>query len=158
MAEALAEDGVDGLLCETFPHGEEALAAVRAATATGLSTWLALTPGPDGSLLTPADLAAIGVRARDLGAHHVLVNCVAASRALAYVQALVAAGLPAGAYGNAGQPDEATGWRSDPGEPERYAEQAAGWIAAGAEVVGGCCGTGPEHVAAIVFRERARKP
>jgi S-methylmethionine-dependent homocysteine/selenocysteine methylase len=34
-------------------------------------------------------------------------------------------------------------------DPARYAEFAAAWIAAGAAIVGGCCGIGPEHIAAL---------
>ena len=44
------------------------------------------------------------------------------------------------------------GWKPTPGAPERYAGLAWGWIEAGAEVVGGCCGTGPEHIAALARR------
>jgi len=49
--------------------------------------------------------------------------------------------------------DHAMGWLAD-GVPAaaRYAELAAEWVAAGASVVGGCCGTGPAHTAALAAR------
>lgn len=151
LAEVLADAGCDLLLCETFAHPGEALAAVRAARSTGLETWLALTAGPDGTLLTPSELADVGRRARDFGVDRVFVNCTAASRTLPYVEALVAAlpGLPVGAYANAGHPDEHVGWRSGPPGPARYLDHARRWIDAGATTIGGCCGTGPEHIRAI---------
>jgi methionine synthase I (cobalamin-dependent) len=33
--------------------------------------------------------------------------------------------------------------------PERFAEAAAGWVQRGAQIVGGCCGTGPDHTRAL---------
>ncbi len=149
LAWVLADAGCDLLLCETFPHLGEGLAALRAAVATGLPTWIAFTAGPDADLLTPAELAEGARRARDLGAAAVLVNCVPASRTLPYVQALAAVGLPFGAYANAGQPDEKMGWLAEPDAPERYLAHARTWIDAGATMVGSCCGTGPAHVRAL---------
>lgn len=88
LAEVLADAGCDLLLCETFSHVGEALAAVRAARATGLETWLALTAGPDATLLTPDEAAAAARRARDHGVTRVLVNCTAAARTLPYVEGI----------------------------------------------------------------------
>lgn len=152
LARVLAAQGCDLLLCETFPHVAEGLLAVEAAAATGLETWASFTGGPEADLLTPADVALAGREAVARGASVVLVNCVAARGMLDYLRALreaVPAEVPVGCYGNAGSVDDAMGWKSTPGAPERYAELALGWVEAGAEVVGGCCGTGPEHIAAL---------
>ncbi len=148
FASALAAEGVDLLLCETFPHPAEARAAVRAAVTTGLETWVALTAGPDGALMTPGALAAAARACVDAGAGAVLVNCLAARRTLGYVEELAKLGVPFGAYANAGAKDEGLGWDAagDPGAAEAYARLAATWIAAGATIVGGCCGTGPAHI------------
>ena len=72
---------------------------------------------------------------------------------LPYVQALATLRARVGAYANAGRVDDAMGWQPDhvPGA-ERYAELAAEWVAAGASVVGSCCGTGPAHTAALARR------
>jgi len=152
LARVLAQAGCDLLLCETFSHVGEGLLAVEAAVATGVETWAAFTPGYRADLLTPAELARAGREAVARGAAAALVNCVPVSRALDYVRALrdaVPRSVLVGAYANAGHPDEGMGWTSTPGAPERYAEACATWIEAGAEIVGGCCGTGPAHVAAI---------
>jgi S-methylmethionine-dependent homocysteine/selenocysteine methylase len=148
LARALVDAGVDLLLCETFPHVGEALVAVEEAVATGVPTWASFTAGPDGALLTPAEVEAGAREAARRGASAVLVNCTAATRILPYVERLAGAGVPFGAYGNAGSPDEGLGWTGAP-DVERYAALAAAWVRAGATLVGGCCGTGPEHIRAL---------
>jgi S-methylmethionine-dependent homocysteine/selenocysteine methylase len=149
LAEALAVEGVDLLLCETFPHPAEALAAARAALHTGLPTWLSLTAGPAGDLLSPAQLARVAREAADLGVAAVLVNCVDARRIAPFVEALAGAGGPFGVYANAGPRGGDLGWGDPPGAPERYAALAAEWLARGAEIVGSCCGTRPAHTVAL---------
>jgi len=160
LALALADAGCDLLLCETFPLVREALLAAEAALATGLETWVAFTPGPDADLLTPSEIAAGAREALALGASAVLVNCVPARVALEFVEELAgilpSTGARCGCYANAGQVDEKMGWSSTPGIPERYADVAEAWVRAGATIVGGCCGTGPEHVAALAQRLGAR--
>lgn len=151
LAAVLADAGADLLLCETFPHPPEAVAAVEAAVATGVETWAALTAGPEARLLDPEALADAGRQVADAGAAVVLVNCVAASRTLPYVEALVRA-LPdrrVGAYANAGHPDERIGWIPGEPGPARYLQAVRTWMDAGAVVIGGCCGTGPAHIRAI---------
>ncbi len=158
LATALVQAGCDALLCETFPHLGEGLlavdAALEAAQGRDLEVWISFTPGYEADLLTP-DQVALGAReAVARGARAALVNCVPAARARAYVEALCDAdlGVPLGCYANAGAPDERMGWTSAADAPERYAEVAATWLAAGASWIGGCCGTGPAHTAALVAR------
>jgi S-methylmethionine-dependent homocysteine/selenocysteine methylase len=151
LAHVLAEAGADLLLCETFPSPSEAVVAVEEAVRTGLEAWAALTPGPEGTLLSPAQLVRGAERCARAGARVVLVNCVAASRALPYVAAIARLGVPFGVYANAGEPSEGLGWGVPDGAraAARYAEYAKRWRDQGATVIGGCCGTGPAHVAAI---------
>jgi len=152
LAAALAGADADLLLCETFPHVDEALAAVRACVATGVETWVSFTAGPDADLLTPSRIAEGARRAVDAGAAAVLVNCIPAAGTLPFVEAIAGCGVPFGAYANAGRPDDQMGWTSAPEAPARYADQARRWVDAGATIIGGCCGTGPEHT-----RELARR-
>jgi S-methylmethionine-dependent homocysteine/selenocysteine methylase len=153
MARALATAGADLLLVETFAAPHEAVAATRACVATGLETWTALTAGPRADLLSPTELAEAARQCVNEGASAILVNCVPATRTLAYVEAIARqVGKPIGAYANAGGMDEGIGWlprERAAGGAERYAALAATWIAAGATLVGGCCGTGPAHVEAL---------
>lgn len=149
LARTLAGAGVDLLICETFPHVGEALVAVEEAVATGVETWLALTAGPTADLLTPEELREGALAAVERGASAVLVNCVPADRTLGFLEGLARAGVPFGAYANAGAPDDGIGWGAGADGAERYARLALRWVDAGATLVGGCCGTGPEHVAAL---------
>jgi S-methylmethionine-dependent homocysteine/selenocysteine methylase len=153
LAEVLAAAGPDLLLCETFPHLGEAQAAVRAALATGLPVWLSLSPGPGAPLLSPAEVERGAAAALDAGVAAVLVNCSPPDATLAYVEALVRAarshpGAPIGAYANAGPIGGPWGWGAA-GGPEAYAGWAARWSAAGATLIGGCCGTSPATIQAL---------
>lgn len=145
MATALADAGCDLLVCETFPHGGEARIAVEEAVATGAETWAALTAGPDASLMTPGAMGDAARGCIEAGARAVLVACTAAERTLPYVEELARLGVPFGAYANAGVPARAM-------SPARYAELASAWVAAGASIIGACCGTGPAFVRALSAR------
>ena len=142
LCRALAAAGVDLILCETFAHGGEALVAVEEAVATGLPVWLSLTAGFDGTLCTPDAMRRTAQEAVARGAWAVLVNCVPADATLPYVRALADAGVRFGAYANAGHGDAV-----DP--PFVYAAHAATRRAAGASMVGGCCGPTPRHIEAL---------
>ncbi len=153
IARALADAGCDVLLCETFAHREEALTAAEEAVATGLPAWLSLTAGPFADLLTPSRLGAIARDARSTGIERLLVNCIGATQMQPYVEAIASAGLPIGVYANAGGKDEGLGWDATSRQAAvAYADLAEGWVAAGASVVGGCCGTGPAHVEELARR------
>ena len=152
MAEELVSHGCDLLLCETFPHVGESIAATRQCVATGVETWLALTAGPESNLLTCAEIARAARHAVDSGVMAVLINCTAAEDTLRFVLALADAnlGVPIGAYANAGYDQDLVGWSQQTLESaERYLAFARQWIDAGAKIVGGCCGTSPTHIAAI---------
>jgi S-methylmethionine-dependent homocysteine/selenocysteine methylase len=151
MAQALARAGVDVLLCETFPHVGEALVALDEAVATGIEAWVSFTAGPGSDLLSPEDIGLAAREAASRGAGAVLVNCTPAARTLAHVERLAGCGVPFGAYANAGAEAEGLGWGAGQGASAaaRYAGLARRWLDAGATIVGGCCGTGPGHIAAL---------
>ena len=159
MAEGLAAAGCDLILCETFPHPGEALTASRCALQTGLPVWLSLTAGPTGNLMTPQVLAETARRAVDLGVASVLVNCTAADLLHRWIDALAAAhlGVPFGGYANAGDPADGLGWGTkDASAAEHYLNFARDWGRSGATLIGGCCGTGPQHIAALKSLRRQR--
>lgn len=148
LARALADENVDLLICETFPSTVEALVAVEEARRTGLETWVAMTAGPTGTLLSPAAMADAARACVAAGASAILANCTAASLMLPFVLALADVGATFGVYANAGPSDEQLGWGADPEKAApRYAAFAREWVDAGATIVGGCCGTGPAHIA-----------
>lgn len=150
LAQALREDGCDLLLVETVASAEEGLAAVEAAVATGLPTWASAMALPSGTMLSGDDLAAFFVAARERGAAAALLNCLPCDGVDLALSAAAASGLPFGAYAHQGETDPACGWPPSPVLPPRaYAARTARWLERGATIVGGCCGTTPEHIAEV---------
>jgi hypothetical protein len=105
-------------------------------------------------------LAAAVAAATAVGATALLVNCCrpeVATAALGELRALAPRGLALGAYANVFEGVPAA-WdletspllarRADLG-PQRYAACARAWVAAGASLVGGCCGIAPRHIRAV---------
>jgi homocysteine S-methyltransferase len=85
-----------------------------------------------------------------------LVNCVPVAQATSALVALRAATGNArvrlGVYANAGYVEEA-GWSMARGvTPEAYADAAMDWLSAGANIIGGCCGTSPDHIARLAAK------
>lgn len=152
LAEVLADAGCDVLLCETFPNPNEAIDAARACVETGLETWLALTPGPMADLMTPEDVDAVAAKATAIGVRGLLVNCLPVPEVERFLAALSGHGVAFGAYPNSGTVDDVNGWKTTPFAPEPFADEAARWIAAGATLIGSCCGTGPQHTRALCQR------
>jgi homocysteine S-methyltransferase len=57
---------------------------------------------------------------------------------------------PIGLYANVGHADDQVGWTlTDDVLPEAYARHAQQWVQHGAAIIGGCCGTTPDHIAAL---------
>ena len=81
------------------------------------------------------------------------MNCIAATRIGAYLDALSEVDLPLGVYANAGHEDEGLGWAADEmSAASAYAKLAEDWVRKGVTVVGGCCGTGPTHIRALAAK------
>lgn len=149
MAENLAEAGVDAILVETQNSIREAVYATGAVKRVGLPVLVSFVCGTDGNLLSGETLTAALQAILPLKPKAVLVNCGPTPWLLPCVQALKEYGgdLPFGAYGNIGVPDDVRGWRNtDAEDPAAYARFATAWLDAGATLLGGCCGTTPEHI------------
>ncbi len=150
-AEILAAARPDGLLLETFNTIPEALAALDAAIATGLPVIVSFACREGGQLLSGDDagLAAAAVSLSEVAA--VGANCTALKDMLPALTAMAEATvLPLVAYANnAFFAEDAPHLQAEPVDPENYARCALAWRAAGARLIGGCCGTTPEHVAAV---------
>lgn len=149
MAANLAAAGVDLILVETQPTIREALAAAQAAIATGLPVLVSFVCGQGGKLLSGETVADAVAAIRPLEPDAIMVNCCPAPQVLHLLRALEAAApdLPRGAYANIGELDAVQGWRNTGAEDaEQYANWAREWVKAGACLIGGCCGTTPEHI------------
>ena len=150
-AACLAAAGPDGLLLETFNTVGEARTAAQAATATGLPVFVSFACLEGGRLLSGEDARDAAAAVTLPGVVAVGANCTAA-RAMMAALARIALGtaLPLVAYANNAWSASDSPWlAADPMPPLLYARCALGWAAAGARLVGGCCGTGPDHVAAV---------
>ncbi|MDE2305016.1 MAG: betaine--homocysteine S-methyltransferase [Gammaproteobacteria bacterium] len=153
QAAALQRGGVDLLWIETLSSVEETEAAIEGARGTGLPIVTTLSFDTNGRTMmgvTPADLAGIGHR------HHLAAcgsNCgVGAAELVASIVNLSAAASPGTvlvAKGNCGIPRYVDGAIQFDGTPELMAEYARLSLDAGARIIGGCCGTTPEHLRAM---------
>ena len=162
QAAALEGRGVDLFVLETFTSLEELLIAARAARAVAALPLIAqVTVGDDAE--TVAGVAAADVPAALAGLDPVAVgvNCsLGPQTVLAGLESMRAAtDLPLTAQANAGMPNVSTGRLVYPNaSPEYFGEYAAHALQLGAVVIGGCCGTTPEHVAAIRRAVSERRP
>src|SRR4051812_34542036 len=98
-------------------------------------------------------------RFEQMGVGALLVNCIPPDHVAGMVSYLRDfSDLPLGVYPNLGYFTDA-GWRFDPGVGgDEYAAMALAWREEGAQIVGGCCGTRPEHIRAARERLAGTKP
>lgn len=158
---ALVEGGCDLLILETFGDLREAILAFEAARALcDLPVVVQLTFGEDGRTVA-GQLAADAARAlSDLGAPVVGANCSVGPGKMTQIMAAMAAAVAGrgtflAAQPNAGWPQRQGGRVFYPTRPDYFAEHAALMVAEhGVRLVGGCCGTAPEHIAAVAARLR----
>jgi len=145
MIEHLAEANVDIFLIETMNTIREAATAAKAATRIGgIPVVVSFVCGVDGKLLSSDSLNDAARTVIDLGADIIGVNCVSTPHIKACLDQLRSFNMPLIAYGNIGHIDERDGWtNTDAVDPESYARYAATW---NAQIIGGCCGTTPEHI------------
>lgn len=154
QAEGLAEGGVDVLWIETMSAADEMAAAVAGAARTGLPIVATMTFDTNARTmmgLTPAEFAALAptlaVAPSAIGA-----NCGVGPAELAQTVLDLTDADPAAvvvAKGNCGIPQYVDGEIVYNGSPEAMAAYARIVRDAGARIVGGCCGSKPDHVRAI---------
>lgn len=157
QADALADAGSDLLLCATLPALSEAIGLAEAMAATGLPAVVSFVVRRSGTLLdgTPLD-DAIGMidDIVDPAPIGYMLNCVhprVLGSALEACPAAVARVIGLQANTSAREPEELDGLAElETAEPEHFAHEiAAAGRSFGLRVLGGCCGTGEEHIAAL---------
>jgi methionine synthase / methylenetetrahydrofolate reductase(NADPH) len=147
---ALAESGVDLLILETFGYLEEIHQAILAAREVNPSIPIIaqVTIDEDGNCLDGSDPETFAPKLEEWGAEVIGCNCsvgpVAMLEAIERVHA--ATSLPLAAQPNAGIPRSVDGRNIYLCSPEYMASYARKFVAAGVRVVGGCCGTTPDHI------------
>ena len=156
---ALAEAGVDLLILETMPALNEAREALAAAheVAPDLPVLALVTVDDESNCLDGSSPAQAAALLTEWGASAVGVNCsTGPSTALTAIEAMHAAtSLPLVAMPNAGLPRAVEGRNIYLCSPEYMAEFTRKAIAAGVQLVGGCCGTTPNHIRAMRSAMRA---
>jgi len=157
--EALREGGVDLLILETFGYLEEIHQAMLAAreVAPSLPLVAQVTIDEDGNCLDGSDPETFAPKLAEWGADVIGCNCsvgpVAMLGAIERVRA--ATSLPLAAQPNAGIPRSVDGRNIYLCSPEYMASYARKFVAAGVRVVGGCCGTTPDHIRVMKSALRA---
>jgi S-methylmethionine-dependent homocysteine/selenocysteine methylase len=169
QAMLLADAGADVIALEMMDSTCYGFEALEAAADTGLPVWLGMSPlrFPSGRLgMFAADTPCIAPTSGDGESFEKLVEAYATSRfkpaavilnhvkldvisdALAIVRGYFP-GLPLGVYAEVGE-WQAPNWVFDEDlSPSRYLKEALGWADAGVQLIGGCCGTGPDIISAL---------
>ena len=152
QADGLLEGGVDLFVLETFRDVNEIASAIRAVQArTDLPIVAQVTTEEDGNTLDGVAPEAFVPRLEELGATVIGVNCSVGPAAMLETIERMAhvAHLPLSAQPNAGRPREIEGRNIYLSSPEYMASYSRRFINCGVRLVGGCCGTTPEHVRQI---------
>ena len=157
---ALANGAPDLLLLETFGSVGEALVALDAAkrTAPPLPVLVSLSVVEDGTTPAGDDLGVAFAKLKAAGADALGVNCAVGPQALldALSPHTGAIDLPLSVMPNAGFPENIDGRTVYRAAPEYFAMFARDFIALGAAIVGGCCGTTPDVIRAMAPEVRGK--
>ena len=161
QAELLADAGVDLIATEMLQHPDHGARAMAAAVHTGLPVWLGVScRRKDGELVAFNDarqpLAEVLKALLPMGPAVVNImhtELTAIDQTLELVKSLWDG--PIGVYPEVPY-SSAPRWHSNLA-PAALAELASGWVDSGARLIGGCCGTGPEHIEAMASMLAARR-
>ena len=161
QAQALLEGGVDFFVLETFTDLNEIHQAIKAVRGLcPLPVIAQMTIEEDGNSLYGTAPEVFTRRLDEWSADVVGINCsVGPQVMLECLERMVKlTSRPVSAQPNAGRPRSVDGRNLYLCSPEYMASYARKFVQAGAKVVGGCCGTTPEHVKAMKSAIRALRP
>ena len=153
--------GADLVMIETMSDSYETRAALLAAKENSdLPVFVSCAFGEDGKLMTGADPAAMVAMLEGLGADAIGINCSFGPRKLMGVikEYLKYASIPVIFKPNAGLPSVKEGRTVYDLSPKDFATDMADAVSLGARVVGGCCGTTPEYIKALVEKTAEMQP
>ncbi len=158
QARGLADGGADGIVIETMSDPEEArlaIEAVKEITKLDVACTFTFSKNQDGVYRTMmgTDLGAYLDMAKSAGADIIGANCGNGTAGMIEIVRelrILDADIPVLVHANAGLPIYRDGKTVFPESAEEMASQIKELVAAGASIVGGCCGTTPEHIRQIV--------
>ncbi len=153
QARILLEEGVDLISLETFSSELEILEAIRAvrSLSDGIPILASLTFLADGKTSFGDEAARALKAAAGAGADIVGLNCtIGPQEALdVFLRVVGTLPVPVSVLPNAGYPWTVSGRTVYPATPDYFREVARDFVKSGVAILGGCCGTGPEHIAAM---------
>ena len=153
--------GADLIMIETMSDSYETRAALLAAKENStLPVFVSCAHGEDGKLMTGANPAAMVAMLEGMGADAIGINCSFGPRKLMGVirEYLDYASIPVIFKPNAGLPAVIEGRTTYDLSPEDFATDMAEAIALGVHAVGGCCGTTPQYIKALVQKTANARP
>ncbi|HEY5902414.1 MAG TPA: homocysteine S-methyltransferase family protein, partial [Anaerolineales bacterium] len=150
---ALCEAGADLIVVETMSDLYEIREAIKAAREVGsLPVVATVTFTRDDRTLLGDDPAKVARSLSEAGADVIGVNCSGGPAQLLRILRQMRAAVPDRLFWvkpNAGWPEQVGGRIMYPADPDYFGDYALSFREAGANVVGGCCGTTPQHIAAM---------
>jgi homocysteine S-methyltransferase len=157
---ALAEGGIDLFIFESFSDLEQLKTALRAAAETGLPAIASMAFMEGGRTAAGVDAEKAVLELAAAGATVVGANCGAGPlEILRNIRRMAGVtDIPLAAYPNCGFPEYVDGRYIYRTTPEYFAAMALEMVAAGANLVGGCCGTTPEHIRRLAEKLSGIKP
>jgi homocysteine S-methyltransferase len=152
---ALVEAGADLLIMETITDLYEIIEAIHATrqVAGGIPVIASMTYTRDNRTLLGDPPAKVARRLYDAGADAIGVNCSGGPNQILNILRMMRQVVPDALYSvmpNAGWPEQVEGRIMYPAAPEYFGQYAISFWQAGASIIGGCCGTTPEHISAMV--------
>lgn len=156
-----AKYGADLVFIETMNDSYETKAALLAAKENcELPVFVSNAYGEDGKLMTGATPAAMVAMLEGMGADAIGANCSLGPKALTPVveEYLKYASIPVLLKPNAGLPRAVDGKTVYDVTPDEFAEELSLLVRRGLRVAGGCCGTTPEHISALVEKSKDVTP
>jgi methionine synthase / methylenetetrahydrofolate reductase(NADPH) len=149
QAQPLIDGGVDLFTLETFIYPaelEQAVAAIRELCALPIIAMM--TIGDDGNSLTGAEAEIMVQELEELHVEAIGVNCTVGPQSMLgwLERARPLTTLPIAVMPNAGKPRNVDGRNIYLSSPEYIGTYAKTFLQCGANIIGGCCGTGPEHI------------
>jgi len=151
-AKYLAEAGVDLLFVETMNSISESKIALEVSKETGLDVAISFVCSKDGNLLSGESIENAVKAIAPFDPIAIFTNCQQSHIIGSSLKRLLqATDIPIGVYANGeGHPDDEDGWGFCEGVTARkYLKCAEQWLAEGASIIGGCCGTSPEYIGLI---------
>jgi homocysteine S-methyltransferase len=148
--QVVKDAGADLVLLETVNSITEARVALEVSKKIGLPCWVAFVCDQKGLLFTRETLAEAVRVLEPLGVDAILLNCAPPDDITAGMKELAPhARVPIGAYAHIGRFDPPEWMFTDEYPPPKYLAVAGSWKKMGATILGGCCGTTPDHIAAL---------